>query len=134
MTDTFLFYFTFISCVFTTLSQFLKIFAIWSLDNALDLLLQIAFFLIFALIIDPQKRIYLLWKAFKYAALITAILFASITIIEYLEALKTLTRGWPCSGFLGLILPAFTLIVSIALTITACIVTCRRKQPPKTPD
>lgn len=129
MTDTFLFYFTFGACCITTLTFFIKIFAIWNLEHSIDLLLQVVFFLIFALIIDPHKRIYLLWKSFKIAAFVTTVFFSTITLIEYLEAIQTLQRGWPCSGFLGIIMPCLTLLVSIALTITAFVVMCRTKQP-----
>lgn len=87
MTDTFLFYFTFIGSCITTLTMFFKIFGIWNLEHTMDLLLQVVLFLIFALIIDPLKRIYLIWKAFKIAVAVTTLIYIAITLIEYLEAI-----------------------------------------------
>ena len=54
-TDTFLFYFCFILGLITTTSHFIKLNVLWNMEHSLELLLQVIFCFIFALIIDPQK-------------------------------------------------------------------------------
>ena len=122
-TDTFLFYYCFTLGLITTTSHFVDFNMLWNMEHSLELLLQVIFCFIFALIIDPNKRIFLFLHLFYLAATLVIVIFVVQTILVSLLSDWRVGNDWKCSGYLGIIVPGASFLFSGILAIFAIVAT-----------